>query len=69
MPIAHAVAKFPPLAMKGDRRSVYEQQDLDLYAAFAHEKELAQEAKQSEANAGASRFAIGAGRHGDFEVT
>ena len=67
--LAHAVAKFPPLAMKGDRRSVYEQQDLDLYAALAHEKELAQEAKQSEANAGASRFAIGAGRHGDFEVT
>tara|TARA_Y100000294_G_scaffold28086_1_gene23701 strand:- start:94 stop:261 length:168 start_codon:yes stop_codon:yes gene_type:complete len=55
--------------MKGDRRSVYEQQGLDLYAAFAHEKELAEDAKQSEANAGASRFADGTGRHGDFKST
>ena len=55
--LAHAVAKFPPLAMKGDRQSVYEQQGLDLYAAFAREKELAEDAKQNEANASAKRFA------------
>ena len=65
--LAHEIAKFPPLAMKGDRQSVYDQQGLELYAAFAREKELAEVAKQREANAGASRFAHGSGRHGDFK--
>ena len=64
--LAHAVAKFPSLAMKGDRQSVYEQQGLELYAAFAREKELAEDAKQNEANAGACHFANGTGRHGSF---
>ena len=52
--------------MKGDRQSVYEQQGLELYAAFAREKELAEDAKQNEANAGACHFANGTGRHGSF---
>jgi enoyl-CoA hydratase len=65
--LAHAIAGFPPLAMKGDRQSVYEQQGLGLDAAFAREKELAQDAKRSEANAGASRFSDGTGRHGNFK--
>ncbi len=64
--LAHAIARFSPLAMKGDRQSLYEQQSLDLYAAFVREKALAEDAKQGEANAGASRFADGTGRHGDF---
>jgi enoyl-CoA hydratase len=64
--LAHEIARFPPLAMKGDRRSVYEQQDLELYAAIAREKQLAEDAKQGEANIGASHFADGTGRHGEF---
>lgn len=65
--LAREIAQFPPLAMKGDRQSAYEQQGLELYAALAREKELAADAKQAEANAGAARFAGGSGRHGDFK--
>jgi enoyl-CoA hydratase len=64
--LAAEIAQFPPLAMKGDRRSAYDQQGLDLYAALAREKVLAEDAKQAEASAGAGRFAGGAGRHGNF---
>jgi enoyl-CoA hydratase len=64
--LAREIAQFPPLAMQGDRQSAYEQQGVELYPALAREKELAENAKQAEANAGAARFAGGSGRHGDF---
>jgi enoyl-CoA hydratase len=51
--------------MRSDRRSSYEQWDLDLGAALTRETELGLAVIASgETVAGARRFAAGAGRHG-----
>ncbi len=62
--LAHAMCAFPQIAMASDRRSTYEQDGTALQEALSREEELAGEAKRREAQAGASRFAAGAGRHG-----
>lgn len=62
--LAAAICEFPQIAMRSDRTSAYRQDGLSTEAALALETELAAEAKQIEAQAGASRFAAGAGRHG-----
>lgn len=62
--LAREIAGFPPIAALSDRRSLYEQAGRPLDAAIAREAELSIEARQKEAQAGASRFAEGAGRHG-----
>jgi len=62
--LAREIAGFPPIAALSDRRSVYEQSGRPLSEAIAREAELSIEARQREAQAGAQRFALGAGRHG-----
>src|SRR5437016_1247301 len=64
--MAHAVARFPPLAPRVDRRSVYLQQGLTLREAMRKEWYNALPAFKAEGIAGAERFASGKGRHGDF---
>ena len=66
--LALQLAKFPQLAMLGDRRSAYEQWDLPLGDALANELERGMPAL-AEAASGAARFQRGAGRHGSFEDT
>lgn len=62
--LAAQIARFPPLAMRSDRESLLRSRGLPLGDALRQEARLAQTAKRSEAAAGASRFASGAGRHG-----
>ena len=62
------IARFPQVCMRSDRRSLYEQWDLDLEGALANEFRLGIETVASgETRAGAERFASGKGRHGGFE--
>ena len=66
--LAHDIARFPQICMRSDRRSLYEQWDLTMTEALAHEFELGIETVASgETLSGASSFAAGKGRHGDFE--
>ncbi len=62
--LALQIAGFPEIAMCSDRQSAYEQWDLASAAAIQREMELAAAARRLEAQAGAKRFALGAGRHG-----
>src|SRR5581483_968771 len=63
--LARQIAAFPQLCLRADRRSAYEQHDRSLEDALAHELELGKVPLLHEAAAGASRFAGGAGRHGE----
>ena len=65
--LARAMSAFPQVAMASDRQSMYLQQGLNMRAALDQETQLAREAKEKEAQSGASRFAAGAGRHGRFD--
>jgi enoyl-CoA hydratase len=66
--LAHELAALPQGCLRSDRRSSYEQWDLDLPRALARESELGLEVIRSgETQAGAARFAAGAGRHGQSE--
>lgn len=63
--LAHKIAALPQGCLRTDRRSAYEQWDLSLDAALARETELGLATIRSgETQAGAARFAAGAGRHG-----
>ena len=62
--LAYELARLPPLAMRGDRLSAYEQWDLPYQAALANELEHGLAALGAETVAGARRFVAGAGRHG-----
>jgi enoyl-CoA hydratase len=64
--LAQRIAAFPQICLHGDRISAYEQFDLTFEEAMANEFKIGQRAIQEEAIAGATRFAKGAGRHGDF---
>jgi enoyl-CoA hydratase len=64
--LAEAIAKFPQLCMRSDRRSSYQQWSLELGAALANEGRLGEPALQAESRKGAARFASGKGRGGDF---
>lgn len=64
--LARTIAQFPQIALRSDRQSAYEQANLTLPDALEREAELAGDAKRIEAQAGASRFAGGAGRHGSI---
>jgi enoyl-CoA hydratase len=62
------LARFPQRCLRADRRSTYEQWNLDLPAALRNETELGLEVIRSgETVEGAKRFAAGAGRHGSFD--
>jgi len=68
--LAHTLAEFPQHGLRGDRMSVYQQWSLSLDDARRNELRLGMNALNSgEAVSGASRFASGAGRHGEFDET
>ena len=65
--LAAEIAAFPPLCVRSDRQSAYEQWDLPLGEALMNELRLGYAAlKSGEAASGALRFASGEGRHGRF---
>jgi enoyl-CoA hydratase len=65
--LARAIASFPPRCVRSDRRSAWESIGLPLPAAMANEFALGMATHGSgESQAGAQRFASGAGRHGQF---
>jgi enoyl-CoA hydratase len=65
--LAREIAAFPQVCALSDRRSVYEQSSLSLADALANEARLGSAVLASgETFAGATRFASGTGRHGEF---
>lgn len=65
--LAHQIAAFPQVCMRGDRASSYEQWNLSPEEALDNELRHGIETIQSgETLAGAKQFADGAGRHGEF---
>ncbi|HXQ12035.1 MAG TPA: crotonase/enoyl-CoA hydratase family protein [Caulobacteraceae bacterium] len=67
--LAQEIAGFPPLAMRADRMSAYEQWGMSLEEALRNEYRHGFTVVQAgETRAGASRFAGGVGRHGTFET-
>jgi enoyl-CoA hydratase len=65
--LARAIAAFPPNCVRSDRRSAWESMGLPLPAAMANEFALGKATHETgESQAGARRFAAGAGRHGQF---
>jgi len=65
--LAAELSAFPQGCLRSDRASLYQQWDLSLADALANETRLGLEVIGSgETQAGAARFAAGAGRHGTF---
>lgn len=64
--IARQIAAFPQLCMKTDRMSAYRQWDNELVEALRFEGREGEKPLRAEAEAGAGRFADGAGRGGAF---
>jgi enoyl-CoA hydratase len=64
--LAARLASFPQTCLRSDRASVLDQEGLGETAALASEFAHGRDALRDEANAGAARFAAGAGRHGSF---
>ncbi|MGZ6124168.1 MAG: crotonase/enoyl-CoA hydratase family protein [Myxococcales bacterium] len=64
--LAQEIAAFPQLCMRTDRKSAYEQLDLDFAAAMGNELRHGNRALEAGAKEGAQRFAAGAGRGGKF---
>ncbi len=65
--LARQLAEFPQLCLRSDRRSSYEQWSMSFEDALRNETVLGRETIESgETREGATRFAQGAGRHGDF---
>ncbi len=62
--LAREIAAFPQLCLRQDRLSAHEQAGLPLEQAMANEWSHGVQALEAEAATGASRFAGGAGRHG-----
>ncbi|RKH57689.1 crotonase/enoyl-CoA hydratase family protein [Corallococcus aberystwythensis] len=65
--LAAQVAAFPQACMNADRTSAYAQADLSFEDAMRQEFEGGVEVLQTESIPGATRFAKGAGRHGQFD--
>ena len=66
--LAATLARFPQSALRGDRRSAYEQEPLSFEAALANEFRIGA-SSLAEARVGAARFAAGLGRAGRFDET
>lgn len=64
--LARELARLPQACLRNDRLSAYEQFDLSLAAALANEFKHGLASLAAGAQAGAARFAEGAGRHGSF---
>ena len=66
--MAHTLSAFPQNCLRSDRLSAYEQWGQPLQSALANEFRRGMEVIESrETVEGASRFAAGRGRHGDFD--
>lgn len=66
--LAQQLCRYPQACMRSDRLSAYEQWDLDFEAAIGNEFRRGVAVVESgETAIGATRFASGKGRHGDFE--
>jgi enoyl-CoA hydratase len=65
--LAHQIAVFPQICLRGDRLSAIEQSDLSFEKAMANEFKHGLASLSKESGEGAARFAEGAGRHGFFE--
>jgi len=65
--LALQIAAFPQQCMLADRRSAYEQWDMPLAKALRREGAQGVPIVFAEGEAGAARFAGGAGRHGTFK--
>ena len=66
--LARQLAAFPQNCLRSDRLSACEQWGLSLEEALSNEFERGMAVIESrETVAGASRFAAGKGRHGNFE--
>jgi enoyl-CoA hydratase len=65
--LALQIAAFPQQCMLTDRRSAYAQWDMPLAEALRHEGAQGVPIVFAEGEAGAARFAGGAGRHGTFK--
>lgn len=66
--LAQQIARFPQLCLRNDRQSAIEQWDLDFEDAMANEARLGRATLESgETVAGATRFASGHGRGGNFD--
>jgi enoyl-CoA hydratase len=65
--LARQIAAFPQQCMLADRRSAYEQWDMPLAGALRREGAQGVPIVFAEGEAGAARFAGGAGRHGTFK--
>jgi enoyl-CoA hydratase len=67
--LARQLGRFPQTCLRSDRQSAYEQWDLSLEDALRNEFERGLAVISSrETVEGATRFAAGKGRHGDFEA-
>ncbi len=64
--LAAEIAAFPQVCMRSDRASALEQEGLSEDDALAAEYRHGLRALEAESVAGATRFAEGAGRHGEF---
>jgi enoyl-CoA hydratase len=65
--LARTIAAFPPHCVRSDRRSAWEGLGMSLPDALANEFALGKATTETgESQAGARRFASGAGRHGTF---
>jgi enoyl-CoA hydratase len=66
--LAQQLAQFPQKCLRSDRLSAYEQWGLPLEDALGNEFQRGMQVIASrETVTGASRFAAGKGRHGNFE--
>nr|WP_255425019.1 crotonase/enoyl-CoA hydratase family protein [Corallococcus sp. AB049A] len=65
--LAAQIAAFPQACMKADRASAYAQGDLAFEDAMRQEFQGGVKVLHSESIPGATRFAKGAGRHGQFD--
>ena len=65
--LAHQIAVFPQICLRGDRLSAIEQSDLSFEKAMANEFKHGLASLSKESGEGAARFANGAGRHGFFD--
>lgn len=64
--MAREIARFPQMCVRADRRSAIRQHGLPVRDALRQEWRNSIDVVKHEGIAGASRFAAGAGRHGDF---
>lgn len=64
--LALEISKFPQVCLRGDRLSAHQQFDMPLPEALANEFRHGLRSLESDAIAGAQKFASGAGRHGAF---